>query len=839
LFAAALAVAALAGTGRAGKRAVAHRTSASIAVDGVLSEQAWSEAKPQAEFWQLVPNEGAPPTTSTEFRVLYDDTAIYVGVRAFDNQPDTIRGQLTRRDEDSSSDWITVSIDSYGDNRTAFAFSLNAAGVQHDMLLFDDVKDDASWNAVWDGATSIDESGWVAEYRIPFSQLRFPARSEHEWGIQVQRYAHRSQEITFWSPTPSDRDQMVSQFGSVVGIEEIRSPRRLELLPYAIGGVRTSSERDREGVANFGIDFKYGPSSNVTLSGAINPDFGQVEADPSQINLTASEIFLPEKRPFFVEGVDIFRVALGSDEEGLSEQLFYSRRIGSTPHGAGVAPDEPTSTSIYGAGKLSGKTAGGFALGGLVAVTGEETAHFVTESGDAGEQVIEPSAVYSVARLARDFDGGRTTVGAFGTAVRRSLDGTRMEWLHDRALAGGVEFRHRAASGRWQTEARVLGSNVHGDPMAIDLTQRASQRYYQRPDADYLDYDPARTSLSGVGAVAAASASASKHVRGAVGVDTRSPGFETNDLGFQLTADETNTWARGEYHDETAGDVVRRWSVRVGGSSKWSWAPAHLGVGANTKVGVMLNSFWGATLQLNVDDERLDPRLLRGGPSVRGRREYGGTASLWSDERRKVWFELVGHSSFEPVSDSWLALGLANVYVNPASNVQLVLGGEISGGENDLQYVDTVADTGDELRYVLARVDQTTAAMTLRLSYTLTPRMSLQAYAQPFIAAASYDRYKEAGDLQAAGYEQQFRDLDDGERMQLGVARPDFNLRELRSTVVGQWEYRPGSRLFVIWSHNRSSFADTGTLRPGTEVEQLLGASGEHVVLVKFSYWLN
>ena len=477
----------------------ASRRVGTVAIDGRLDETAWSAARASGQFWQREPNEGAPVQQDTEFRVLYDDDAIYVGVRAVDDQPSRVRGLLTRRDADSSSDWIIVGIDSYRDKRTSFTFALNPASVQRDLLIYDDVQEDDSWNAVWEGASSVDDKGWVAEFRIPYSQLRFASADEQTWGIQVARVVQRTQEVSFWSETPTSKQQRVSLFGRVDGIRDIKPSRRVELLPYTLGGARFAEVDDSDPFNDsaspefgLGVDFQLGVTTNFTLSGTVNPDFGQVEADPSEVNLSANETFFPEKRPFFLEGADIFQFGLAQgDDDDAVEQLFYSRRIGAPPHGEAsgdsVYSQQDGTTNILGAGKLSGKTSRGWSVGVLTAVTAKEHAQVELSDGTERDELVEPLANYTVLRLKKDFNGGRTNLGGAMTGVHRSLADTGLEFLHDSAYGGGVQLSHRSLTGRWLADARVMGSSVHGDPEALDETQRASQRYFQRPDAKHLD----------------------------------------------------------------------------------------------------------------------------------------------------------------------------------------------------------------------------------------------------------------------------------------------------------------------------------------------------------------
>jgi len=849
----------------AGRQVTAERASHPPTIDGVLGEAAWDTAPVNDHFWQRDPHEGAPPQFRTEFRVLYDDHAVYVGVRAYDPQPAAIRGLLTRRDEDSASDWIAVAIDSYHDRRTAFTFWLNPAGVQRDMMLFDDTMEDWSWDAVWEAASTIDDQGWTVEFRIPYNQLRFPSAPEQHWGMQVGRVVQRTKEQSFWAPIPKARAQLVSLFGELDGIRDVPPSRRIELLPYLLGGGRLAAVETgdpfhdtAEPMGGGGLDFKYGLTSNLTLAGTINPDFGQVEADPSQVNLSAQETFFPEKRPFFLEGADIFRFGLSQgDGDDAVEQLFYTRRIGAPPHDTGgdYAPyyDEDTSTQIYGAAKVSGKTAGGVSVGAMTALTSKEESRLQDDAGEQSTIVIEPLTSYSVLRLRKDANAGRSSVGLIATGVHRRLDGTGLEWLHDRAYAGGLEARHRTADDQWAFDAKLAGSLVHGDPAALIETQTASQRYYQRPDATHIHFDPERTSLAGMAFLGAISRVGGKHWRYATGWDSRSPGFEVNDLGFQRKADYVVNWVWVQWREDSASDRLQRWQMNYNMWNVTDWAPEELGTGGNVNFDATFRNWWGVSFGAAGNHNRRDTQRLRGGPSVRGVDDLNSWTSVWSDPGKRVFGSLGANTWLAPASSSWSVGAHASVTVQARSNLQVSLGPLAEIRSDGLQYVDQAEDGGGDLHYLLARIDQRLLGLTMRLAYTASPRLSLQVYAQPFFAAGAYSDYKEPSQPQATSYADRYHQLlgdqirqqddvvyvdrDGDGAADYAVDRPDFSFREVRSNVVLRWEYRPGSTLFLIWSHQRSSDDSDGRFRFGRDLRALADETGEHVVLAKLTYW--
>ena len=849
----------------AGRVAVAARADAAIAIDGALDEPAWAAAPAHGDFWQREPRQGEAPAFPTEFRVLYDRSAIYVGVRAFDPDPARIRGLLTRRDTESASDWIAVQVDSYHDRRTAFGFWVNPAGVQRDELHFNDVERDPGWDAVWEVGTRIDQGGWVAEFRIPYNQLRFSAADRQAWGLQVLRRVARTRELSAWSPWPREATQEVSLYGTLTGLAGIRPPPRIELLPYAVAGARLyrsePGDRLNDGVdliGNAGADVKLGLGSSLTLSATVNPDFGQVEADPSQVNLTARETFFQEKRPFFLEGTDIFRYSLatGNGEDSV-ETLFYTRRIGAPPHGEaeGDHASAPDTTTIYGAGKLSGKTAGGWSVGLLEAVTGQEVAKVAPDGSDDYDRVaVEPFTNYAVGRVKKDLRDGGTTVGAAATAVNRSLSGVDLDFLHREAYAGAVEVNHRFADDEWNADLRLIGSQVRGSPEALARTQQASQRYFQRPDATHVELDPDRTSLSGGALIWSLGKMSGGHWRYAVGGDLRTPGFEVNDLGFLFQSDQVMQWGWLGYREEQAGRLVRVWQVDLNLLGTWNWAPDYLTSGSNLSTSVDFNNYWGVATGVGVNHNYLDWTYLRGGPMVRRDPSYNLWVDAWSDPRRIVHGAASAYTFQVPASSSHGSGVSASVFLQARSNLDLALGPSVSRTVDDNLYMVAVTDPAGETHHVLAHIEQLTTALTVRASYTYSPTLSLQLYAQPFVSAGAYSEYKEAVDPRADDYDDRYHIYSDTElevmdrigsvdgdgdgAADFSFPLGDFSFRELRSNLVMRWEYRPGSALFLIWSHGRTSLGPDGRASLGADLGELADEPGEHVLLAKLNYWL-
>lgn len=842
----------------------AVRRSGAVTIDGVLDEPAW-EASPVGDgFWQRAPREGNAPTHDTEFRVLYDDAALYLGVHLHDSDPAQIVGLVTRRDQASSSDWLEVSIDSYRDRRTSFVFALNPAGVQRDWIIFDDVSQDFGWDAIWHGAARVTSDGWTAELRIPFSELRFATAEQLIWGIQVRRVVARTNEDTVWSPWPQTNPYAVRHYGTVHGLSDVQPPRRLAFLPYSVaslgfveGGSDSPLRDDVEPNWQIGLDVKYGLGSNFTLAGTVNPDFGQVEADPSEVNLTASETFLSEQRPFFLEGTEVFQFGLGQSDSA-TEELFYSRRIGGAPRGdsgVGEYRSVPRNTRIHGAAKISGKTASGWTVGVLEAVTAEEHAE-VIDGDTRRREVVEPLTNYAVVRVKRDANEGRTVVGAAATSVHRALGGTGLaSEMHDYAYTGGAQLDHRFWDATWSANMRVSGSYVHGSELAITETQRANQRYYQRPDADYLDYDETRRSLTGGAAIWSISKDTGGHIRFGVGGDMRSPGLEINDIGFQQFADNINKWVWLQYHDEEVSSAILDYELNTVLWSDFDWGLGYKGSVADFNGRVTLPSYWRGSGGVQIHALRWLPGQLRGGPSMRGDTVYQSWFELISDERRAVAGTLRGWIDGTPATDSWSVRVAPGVRVLARSNLELSLEPTIWVRAVDDQYVDQLTEPGGTTDYIAARLQQTTLSTVLRLNYAFLPTLTLQVYAEPFLSSGSFSEYKRAADPTARRYRDRYQrfsgdqidrirgryDIDrDGDgAVDYSFDVQDFDFRQLRSSVVLRWQYRPGSTLFAVWSHERFDEAREGQFKLSDELGALAAAAGEHVFLLKLNWLLN
>jgi hypothetical protein len=850
------------------RTAVAVRARQAPRVDGQLDEEVWTAAPVSGGFWQVDPDEGEPGTQDTEFRVVYTDAALYIGVRAWDTEPDKIVTRLARRDEDVPSDWIVIAIDSYYDRRTAFAFFVNPAGVKRDQYIFDDGDDDESWDAVWDVATSTDSAGWTAEFRIPFSQLRFSAAERQVFGFQVVRVINRRNEEQHWRLMVKGEAGLVSRFGDLTGMEGVEPPRRVELLPYvAATGDRYLAQEgnpfatgaDRTG--RVGGDLYLGITSNLTLSATVNPDFGQVEADPAVVNLTAFETFFPERRPFFQEGLDVFRfpILLG-DGDGANEQLFYTRRIGRRPQGwadpRGGYAEAVDWTTIIGAGKLSGKTASGWTMGLLGAFTAEESARVIDGDGNAHSDIVEPRTGYWVGSLAKDFRGGLTQVGIFGTAVGRSIPReSNLQWLRSSAYSMATKFGHRFANDRWHLDGWLSGSHVRGSPTAIDLTQRSSARFFQRPDNEHVTYDSTRTALSGFAGQFVFGKHAGDKFVWATGVDTRSPGYEVNDAGFQREADRTIQFLWAQLRWLQPGKVFRRAQINFNQHTVWTWGWENVALGGNMNGWGQLRNYWSINAGINQNFEALSTGALRGGPAFIEPYSWSAWGGFNTDDRKDLSAGFNGSGHNEPESESWGYNLNPRVSWRAASYLDFGAGFRFSQGHNSWQYM-TQQEAVGELRYFFGKLDQTISAMTFRGSIIFTPTMTLQLYAEPFVSTGRYLGYREVDDPKGATFADRFTDYTDDQILvdangnvgididgsgtaDIELGNPNFTYLSFRSNVVFRWEYMLGSTLFLVWQHGRFDVTDQQEFEFGEGLNEMFRLPSRNTFVVKLNYWLS
>jgi Domain of unknown function (DUF5916)/Carbohydrate family 9 binding domain-like len=819
-------------------RTSAVRAARPPAIDGRDDDPVWRDAPPVTAFREFQPVQGKTPTYATLAKFAYDDHNLYVFVRASDPDPATIARLLARRDGWPPGDHIVVVLDSYHDRRTGYEFGVCPSGARYDAVLSNDGDEDSAWDGVWDVATTVDSLGWTAEFRIPLSQLRYADAPSHTFGLAIARDIGRTNERVSWPEFHRDRPGITSQLGDLGGIEGISSPRRLEVLPYAVTKNVTTVRDTGFGRAqrlSAGADLKYGVTSNLTLDATVNPDFGQVEADPAVLNLGAFETFYQEKRPFFIEGNGLLRFSVNCNNINCnSEGLYYSRRIGRAPQLAGQFGDaaSPTATTILGAAKLTGRLASGLSIGALDAVTQRQTGPL--------DRTIEPGTNYALVRATQDLRGGETGIGVIGTLVTRALDDSSRPYLRSSALVGGVSLRHRFLNRRYQLNASLTASRVTGAADAIALTQRSSVHYYQRPDGG-LTYDSSRTALGGD----AEQIRFGKVGGGIVMFETSyqriSPGYEVNDLGYLKRADwqDQGTWVGFQLRKPTRWYQELSWNFNEW--NDWTASGLLLGQYLNSNIHVLLRNHWwinaGGTVAGLLATQYCD-RCARGGPALRSSPSTSTWAGFEVDSRWRKTLSpafYVNYSSGSGGRSTYLNVN-PQLTARISSQWSTTLGLYLEWNDPDNQWYGNYPDS-IPTHFTFAHLKQRTESVQLRLDYTATPTLTFQVYAEPFVSKGVYSNVRELNLPRAAAYDDRFRPYGDT-AVANNPAR--FNYKQFRSNVVLRWEYLPGSTLYLVWTQGRQdSGSPYDTASFGTDLRRLFDTRPDNTFLVKVSHWLN
>ena len=850
----------------------AVRTDAPIRIDGRLDDEAWRLAEPASGFLQLVPDEGRPAREQTRLQLAYDGEAIYVGARLLDSDPARIVRRLSRRDLTADADKLSIYFDPHHDHLTGVEFRVTAAGVQKDAIIYNDVFQDDTWDAVWESAVSVDETGWVVEMRIPFSQLRFRAGEAMTWGINAERTVHRTGEVSWLALTPSTESGLASRMAHLTGLNGIRTPRHLELLPYVTARSElvtpaSASNPFNDGSRVFGgagLDLKYGLATNLTLDVTINPDFGQVEVDPAVVNLSASETFFEEKRPFFTEGSQIFS---SFGRSGASEywsyyffepRLFYSRRVGRAPQvpASGTDVDTPSLTTILGAAKLTGRTRGGWTVGVVNALTGRESSRVSTGPG-VSKVAAEPLTNYFVGR-AKHAVGSRAALGVIGTMVHRDQEQRLAAHLVEQAYVGGLDG-HLFLDGdqEWVVSGGLAGSHLRGTAEAIDRLQRNSLRYMQRPDAPHIAYDPTRTSLNGW--------TGNIHLnrnRGNVTVNAAlwgmSPGFDANDAGFGTQSDRGGGHGQVLFRKTTPDRFTRSRQLVVAKWWTWHYGGDSQGDGVTATANLQFLNYWRYGVTAGWSRDTWDDRLTRGGPTT----VRPGIASLntWVDsDPRKVVYGTVSANISERNYDAWTHTVRGSLTYQPSDAVQVTAGPQLMRSQSRAQYLtavpDPLATATFGSRYVFGELAQTELSVPLRVNVTLSPQLALQVYAQPLVSVGDYGAITEFAQPRTYRFHRYGEDIgsiryvDDGAVLEIDpdaagpaaafrLPEPDFNVKSLRLNAVLRWEFRPGSTFYAVWTRRGHDLGNPGDFRFGRDFGDVWDAEADDILLVKLSYWL-
>jgi hypothetical protein len=841
-------------------RKQAHATrvaNGSVRLDGSLDESAWGGARPITDFVQREPVEGAAPTDPTDVRIVYDDEAIYIGARM--RSSGGLRAPLGRRDENDQAEHILVSLDTYLDRRTASTFGVTAAGVRLDLYSSsDDLESgDDGYSPVWGAEVSRDEFNWVAEMRIPFSQLRFNDRSPQVWGLNIERRVPARNEQVFWSLVPRTETKWSSLFGDLHGIDGIRPRRRLELLPYVAGASQIIGDRDRANpfttAANLegraGLDLKMGLGSNLTLEATVNPDFGQVEADPAEVNLSAVETFFEERRPFFLEGADLLT--------GYPNNFFYSRRVGAAPQGIarGEYVDRPRAATILGAAKLTGRLESGTSIGVLSGVTGDATARTFTPGSPIGATRVAPTALFGVARVEQEFGPPGSTVGLMTTLLRRDL--TQGEPLASLLTESAVSLSGdaivRLRGGEYEWRGSIGATHVSGSAAAIDRIQRSSAHYLQRPDALYFDYDPTRTSLTGIKTDSSIERRTGRHWNWGVNSQIETAGFESNDLGRLSSADGLQSGGWLSYRETAPGAWYRNYELRLTHERRFTYDWIRRQGSLQADASIEWPNFWETGLTVLRTMRAQDERLTRGGPLMGTPRGWNVVMTVDSNRAKRLQTDYVveyggnedGGMNFSASTEWEFQAGSRWGLAVTPQYLRLV----------DVRQYLTTLDGGPAStfgsRYVFGRVDRSTYSTQLRANYTFKPDMTLDLYAEPFAASGRYDAigelsaarsrflrlYGTGGTTLAPLADGSLR-VTDGDAAFVLPGR-DFNVLSFRSNLVLRWEWRPGSTLYLVWQQDRAADAFGGSRATIGDMFSSLRARGDNYFVIKTSFWFS
>jgi hypothetical protein len=848
---------------------------AAIRIDGYLDDQVWQEAQYSSDFMQRDPLEGEPATERTEFALLYDDEYLYVGVKAYDSDPSGIRSILSRRDDQIPSDWVHVSFDSYNDHRTAFEFWLNPLGVKRDLRRYDDENHDVNWDAIWEGKSALLDDGWSAEFRIPFRELRFSNGDNHAWGLQVYRFISRKNEDDFWAFWPKDETGWVRHYGRLNNLKDIPRQRRIYFAPYTTGRVATSREYETpvhpetyDLGSNLGMDMKVGITNNLTLDLTLNPDFGQVEVDPAELNISGFETFFPERRPFFVEGGNIYQYSLGFGQNPMSNNsLFYSRRIGRSPHHEPDSDtgyvDTPTATNILGAGKLSGKTRSGWSIGMLEAVAAKEMATIEYENAPEEEETAEPLTNYFITRVQKDFREGRTTVGGIVTATNRQLDDDHLDWLHRDAYSAGIDFSHLFKDDTYQFSTTIGFTSVHGSREAIMETQTSPNHRFQREGAHHLGVDSTATSLSGFAGNMVFNKVAGEHLRAALGSWFYSPGFNANDVGFNRNVDNTIQFVWLQYREDDPGQIIRRWNLNFNAWTGFTFAGLDeiFARGGNFNGGITLMNYWSINGGINREFRGLNTTGLLGGPAMTEDPYNNAWFSASSDYRKALYVSSNASAANAPESGVRRGSLSAQLTWRPTDYFSLTASSSWSKMHDTWANWDDFGPVTDEQsgkeHYLMATLDRSTISGTIRFDLSLTPDLTIQYYGNPFVSAGAYsnDKLVIEGQYEAERFDDRFHTFTDAERdfdddpytydtdndgfTNFALWNRDFNYKQFSSNLVLRWEYQTGSALYLVWAQNMSESLETGDFHVGQDLRDIFGLDAENIFLVKVSYLLN
>ncbi len=852
-----------------------YKLSEPIVLDGKLTEPVYKNP-PIKDFTQKEPNEGKPATEESNMWISHDEANIYISGQFLDSQPDSIDLSLMRRDNMTESDWIWIFLDPYNDDRTGFYFAVNPGGSICDGTLYNDGWMDDSWDGIWETKTSVDEYGWNVEVKIPFTQLRFKESEKMVWGVNLNRDIKRKHEMVHYVMVPSTESGFVSHFADLTGLDGIKPKQRFEVLPYLVQKAQYLIHdnddpfyRGNQYKTSLGGDLKFSLGSNLNVDATINPDFGQVEVDPAVVNLSAFETFFDEKRPFFIEGANVFQFGYGGSNNNWgfnfgNPTLFYSRRIGRSPQGSTTAEgfvDYPSESSILGAAKLTGKFNETWSVGFLSAVTERTYAKIKSdETGDLVKEEVEPFTHYGVFRTQKEFNEGKQSLGMIFTTVNRDLSNPNLsDILSKNAYTFGADgWTFLDEDETYVITGSVIGSYTHGSKDYMIRLQEKEYRYFQRPDKTIMPLDSSRTSLAGVFTRFMLNKQKGNfYLNAALG--TASPGFEYNDLGSQWFSDRINGHVVLGYRWYEPDEIFRRKNIYLAYNRTSDYEDNVSRSGFYTTNSVQFLNYWGVGISADYSFESISTTLTRGGPKVKMPSSYSINVDAYTDSREII--------IFYPFGGFWRNTSGSNDYYfglefewKPNPQIGLTIGPEYAYTYNIYQWIDRIEDPNAtetfDVRYVFGELSQKTISANIRLNWIFNPQLSLQLYLQPLIAVGNYKRFKELEKPNSEEYHVyedngaliNYNSEDDeyivdpdgsGPAEQFTFSNPDFNFKSLRGNVVLRWEYLPGSVFYFVWTHNKINEDDPGKFRFSRDFGNLWNSEADNVFLIKFSYWLD
>lgn len=822
----------------------------SLEMDGVMDDASWGIVEWTGDFIESRPDENTSPSVQTRFKIMYDQKFLYIGIQCYDPEPDKIVKRLSRRDS-FDGDWVGVFIDSYHDKRTAFGFIVSAAGVKSDVFESNNGNnEDESWNPIWYTKTNVDSEGWTAEMKIPLSQLKFGKSDEQVWGLEIMRRHFREEERSVWQRLPVDTPGFVSEFGELHGLFSLEPQKQLEIQPYTVASIKTYETEEgnpfrggNDGKLTAGLDAKIGITNDLTLDLTINPDFGQVEADPSAIALDGFQIFFQEQRPFFVENKNIFDYKISNSEAGNtfgSDNLFYSRRIGRSPQSSPDTNDDefvdqPENTNILGAAKFSGKTKNGWSIGVLESVTAKKLAT-IDNNGERRREVVEPLTNYFVGRLQKDFNNRNTFVGGIFTATNRDQLTENLNFIHKSAYSGGFDFKHQWNERDWYIGGNVLWSHVKGSAEAIQNTQESITHLFQRVDADHVVLDTLRTSLTGTGGNLQIGKIGNGHWKFESGVTWRSPELELNDIGFQRRADDIRHYTWIGYQTLKPDNTFRKVGINYNHWSVWDFGGNHNSLQFNTNSWQNWKNNWFTNLGINYEVINYSNFALRGGPRLRQSPQISFWNGINTDRRKKVRFNIF-HNGRKGIDNSYSSYNLNfGLTYQPFNSLSVSVSPEYSINHDKLQFIDNI-DVSGITKYLNGEIEQRTLSMSLRINYTINPNLTIQYWGQPFISRGRYSNFKEVIDPMAREFNNRISSYSSNQislidevfsvdenldgNVDFTFDDPDFSSVQFRSNLVVRWEYIPGSEIFLVWSQDVS--------QSGNPQERLFQDLGDNV----------